>query len=229
MKHVVAMIAVLIPVSAGSAPDDGLRGLLEAFSDEPSCVLIQRFIHENREELPTSFEQIVALPPMYRAPVLAELPADKALDVWRAHWHTALPAGSRSEEAREAIALFEQYYEMFHADRDMSLKNELLEFERTVLDLVSRDVAWMLFGRIGVPSQMESGEARLDECNCNSGSSWSCLGIGLECIWELPCQWQSRGCGFGGLYWCDATCTFPAPESPPHQVHGGNYVPDQAR
>lgn len=218
MRRVISLfVGYMLAASVSSAEPPQASPPQTAHGRPAQCKFIDDWILENRDNLPSTFDELARLPLAYRKRVFLELSPEQQSALWQTHlsrwlagaWGSA--NGVLSDEQRALVAWIRgQLTADVYARQDTAWA-PLEEIRTTFPDPELRSA---VFSQLGPPQK--SGETVFQfssEPNCHCVVDW--IG-GDQCPYPLVCKPNDEGanchevrCGFWDLWTCDGMCCFP--------------------
>lgn len=171
----------------------------------PACVVAQRWVDDNIDNLPRSYDDVSQFDIAHRKAIFRALPSSDRIALWETHLdrfeslHTELFDDQRLflGEMRSILPTA------------MSLsKDEILVHAQRAKDILGFDLAKAAFVTLGTPVVVEPEYASLNpDCDCDDGGSGWC-GINFDCDGGAICDPRLWGCGFFGVEACLGRCVW---------------------
>lgn len=174
-----------------------------------SCHEADVWIENNRDALPTLYDDFVAYPLALRRRMLPHLTPGTQADLWRTHLSRAMETETGLDDDQRAMLRTV----IDALDAAAFVKKELPIPLETIASVFSDDLLRRLFYQLG-PNDRPAGAEQpssqyVNICTCDSrwwfrnpcGPTEECTTVPLD-----ECVYQPTGCGWLGWWACDGMC-----------------------
>lgn len=174
---------------------------------EPACVVAQRWVEQNRNHLPTTYEHFSTFDRAHRRAIFVALAPGVRADLWRTHITRFLAdtRGLTPEQtamARRVVDRLPEFMAMKPGD------TRLQQLREEILSVYDKTTARKAFAELGAASAAGApgpGGGGGGPCECSIESDF-CDGTSY-CDFYAPCDVSAVGCGILQVQICDGMCT----------------------
>jgi hypothetical protein len=185
-------------------PPDGATGY--------TCAQVARWIDENRDRLPSSYDEIVRFPEQFRWAIFSAHRPDVRSALFRAQFARFRLRPALTEEQRDVldradVLMSPALYAPHDSPAYLATVEMQLDLERRSIAAFGPEETWALMAHLGPPeatTSHSSAPALLPPtCDCNLSSDWCGL-LGKKCR-AIPCNITIL-CGTFGSQPCNGVC-----------------------
>jgi hypothetical protein len=204
--------AQFLKLGAGVVVATGIifSGQAPALAEPAECAMARRWVEENRDRLPQSYEEVIAYPVEYRKAIFSAQTPSAQSRLWVEHLKryrsTHLGLSEEQENLIDRALATVSDESIFDTQRDSQNNTEqrIKEIEESSRKLFGLDGSYALIGTLG-PSERPAVAAANRGCTCAARSDY-CTNGSVCYSGSQNCLPTERGCG--GFYKssCDGLC-----------------------
>jgi len=182
---------------------------LTPLPSQQSCGALQAWVQENKDHLPTQYDDFVKYPAHIRRAMFVELSADNKVQLWKTQvkHYVAVHPNMTAEQQRVIGALNALNASVYDAHVNAADAQGLKDLENNAIAAFGKNEVRTLFATMGPSSSPDAAESRPAStfyCACSEASDY--CGSGSNCSPLTACTPKPTGCGFLYTYGCDGFC-----------------------
>ncbi|SDO96987.1 hypothetical protein SAMN04487905_101286 [Actinopolyspora xinjiangensis] len=175
---------------------------------EQRCAAARRWVEANANNLPTTYDEIIAYPMAYRRAIYAKLSPERRSEFWSRHlrrYRTENP-----EVTTEQKQVLDEAAAVAANPRNFESRDEptraVRNLEENAKAAFGKDESGRVIATLG-PAERRPREAAQPACECSNESEY-CPDRNYCQYKSSNCVFQDKGCGTFGLYVCNGLCEY---------------------